>query len=92
MSAGSCEASAFAANGFKSTGIAFPLGNWHNATTSIQDPSGSIGVEYISLMDYINGIKLIEISARSVSSVSESLNRRLRHVPEDYRMRLSVEG
>ena len=92
MSAGSCEASAFAANGFKSTGIAFPLGNWHNATTSIQDPSGSISVEYISLMDYINGIKLIEISARSVSSVSESLNRRLRHVPDDYRMRLNVEG
>ena len=92
MSAGSCEASAFAANGFKSTGIAFPLGNWHNATTSIQDPSGSIGVEYISLMDYINGIKLIEISARSVSSVSESLNHRLRHVPDDYRMRLIVEG
>ena len=92
MSAGSCEASAFAANGFKSTGLAFPLGNWHNATTSIQDPRGSIGVEYISLMDYIHGIKLIEMSARSVLSVSESLNERLRHVPDDYRMRLNLEG
>ena len=91
MSAGSCEASAFAANGFKSTGLAYPLGNWHNATTSIQDPSGSIGVEFISLMDYVHGIELIEMSARCVSSVSESLNHRLRHVPDEYRIRLNVE-
>ena len=30
MGAGGCEASAFKAFGYKVTGLAYPLGNWHN--------------------------------------------------------------
>ena len=35
MSGGTCEATAFAVFGYHATGIAFPLGNYHNATTRI---------------------------------------------------------
>ena len=63
MAAGSCEATAFAVNGYSTTGIAFPLGNWHKATTKIQDTEGSVGMEYISLSDFLNGIDLIFTSA-----------------------------
>jgi putative aminopeptidase FrvX len=90
MSAGSCEASAFAASGFRSTGIAFPLGNWHNATASISDARGDIAAEYISLSDYTQGIKLIEMSARSVSPKIDGLIARLQDVPDGYRERLEA--
>ena len=63
MAAGSCEATAFAVNGYSTTGIAFPLGNWHNATTKIPDPEGSVGMEYISQSDFLNGTDLIFTSA-----------------------------
>ena len=59
MNAGSCEAGAFMANGYKSSGIAFPLGNWHNATTYIADPDGGVDLEYISLDDFKGGVRLI---------------------------------
>ena len=59
MSAGSCEAGAFMANGYKSSGIAFPLGNWHNATTYIADPDGEVGLEYIAMNDFVGGVRLI---------------------------------
>ena len=38
MSGGVCEGTAFAVWGYKATRMAFPLGNWHNATTAIRDP------------------------------------------------------
>ena len=89
MSAGSCEASAFAVNGYRTTGIAFPLGNWHNATTTIRDPDGEIGDEYISVQDYIGGVHLIESSARNVRERNNSpLPSRYRNVPEDQKSRL----
>ncbi len=78
MAAGSCEATAFAVNGYSTTGIAFPLGNWHNATTKIPDPEGGVSMEYISLSDFLNGTDLIFTSAfmgysRSSSPVKERL-------------------
>ena len=72
MAAGSCEATAFAVNGFSTTGVAFPLGNWHNATTKIPDPNGAIGMEYISLDDFLNGTDLIFTSASMISSKAAS--------------------
>ena len=78
MAAGSCEATAFAVNGYSTTGIAFPLGNWHNATTKIPDPEGGVGMEYISRSDFFNGTDLIFTSAlvgysKSSSPVKERL-------------------
>ena len=90
MSAGSCEASAFAVNGYRTTGIAFPLGNWHNATTTIRDPYGGVGDEYISVYDFIGGVRLIESSARNVATRNNSpLPSRYRTVPEEQKMRLT---
>ena len=60
MSGGACEATAFAQEGYNVTGIALPLGNWHNATSNIIDPKGNIGAEYISKTDFLNAIKLIK--------------------------------
>ena len=90
MSAGSCEASAFAVNGYRTTGIAFALGNWHNATTTIRDPNGGVGDEYISVYDFIGGVRLIESSARNVATRNNSpLPSRYRTVPEEQKMRLT---
>ena len=88
MSGGACEATAFAQEGYNVTGIALPLGNWHNATSNIRDPKGNIGAEYISKSDFLNAIKLIkrttiiqndeniEIPAK-LPEVSEEVIRRL---------------
>ena len=88
MSGGACEATAFAQEGYNVTGIALPLGNWHNATSNIRDPKGNIGAEYIAKSDFLNAIKLIkrttiiqndeniEIPAK-LPEVSEEVIRRL---------------
>ena len=62
MSGGTCEASGFAAFGYATTGIAFPLGNYHNAT-----PDGGVDAEYIHVDDYLTGVRLVEEAARSVT-------------------------
>ena len=61
MSGGTCEASGFAAFGYATTGIAFPLGNYHNAT-----PEGGVDAEYIHVDDYLYGVRLVEEASRSV--------------------------
>ncbi|MCH7800579.1 MAG: hypothetical protein IIC24_03435, partial [Chloroflexi bacterium] len=72
MSGGSCEATAFAVFGYKATGMAFPLGNWHNATTFIGDPDGGIGAEYIHLQDFLGGVELLTEAAKSVGKRNDS--------------------
>lgn len=59
MSGGVCEATAFAALGYNVTGLAFPLGNYHNATTHFADLNGDVDAEHIHLSDYLGGVKLI---------------------------------
>ncbi len=89
MSGGTCEATAFAVFGYRVTGVAFPLGNYHNATTSIPDPNGDVGAEYIRLSDFLGGIELLAEAARSVARRGDSpTRRRLREFPEDVRRRL----
>jgi endoglucanase len=89
MAAGSCEATAFAVNGYSTTGIAFPLGNWHNATTKIPDPEGSVGMEYISQSDFLNGIDLIFTSALvGYSNSSSPIKERLFEVQGKLKDRL----
>ena len=90
MSAGTCEASAFAANGYLTTGIAFPLGHWHNAKTSIPDINGGIDAENISLNDFLNGVLLmIECSKLSICQSKDPIAQKLKHVPEDFESRLT---
>ena len=89
MSGGTCEATAFAVQGYRATGLAFPLGNYHNATTSIPDPDGGVGAEYVALSDFLGGVELIAEAAKSVARRKASpVRRRLAQVPDDVRRRL----
>ena len=89
MSAGTCEATAFAVFGYRVTGLAYPLGNWHNATTSIPDPDGGVDSEYISLADYLGGVELMAEAAVNVVQRSDSaIRRRVRDIPDDVRKRM----
>jgi len=93
MSGGSCEATAFAVFGYKATGLAFPLGNWHNATTFIGDPDGGIGAEYIHLNDFFGGVELLTEAAKSVGKRNDSPTRaRVRLIPDDIRTRMASTG
>jgi len=93
MSGGSCEATAFAVFGYKATGLAFPLGNWHNATTFIGDPEGGIGPEYIHVSDYLGGVELLTEAAKSVGKRKDSPTRaRVRQIPDDIRARMQPTG
>ena len=84
MSGGVCEASAFAVYGYQTTGIAFPLGNYHNAA-----PEGRIEAEYIHVDDYLGGITLLEEAAHRVADRSNTAFRqRLRQVPDEMSQRL----
>ena len=84
MSGGVCEASAFNAWGYRSTGVAFPLGNYHNGADD-----GSVAAEYIHRDDYLNGAALITEAARQVSMRWDTaFSRRIRQVPDAMRARL----
>ena len=84
MSGGTCEASAFAVYGYQTTGIAFPLGNYHNGA-----PEDKIEAEYIHIDDYLGGVELITEAARRVSDrTNTAFRQRLREVPDDLRQRL----
>ena len=89
MSGGGCEATAFAVFGYTVTGLAFPLGNWHNATTTIPDPDGGVDSEYISVSDYLGGVALMEEAGVSVSKRHDSPTRQyIRQIPDDVRDRM----
>ena len=88
MSGGVCEATAFALYGYAVTGIAFPLGNYHNATTSIPDPEGGVGAEYIALPDYLGGVQLIAEAMRRAADAPAA--RRFGDVPPDMRERMTA--
>ena len=84
MSGGVCEASAFLAWGYRATGLAFPLGNYHNGA-----PDGSIAAEYVHRNDYLNGAALITKAARQVAARGDTaFRRRIRQVPDAMRARL----
>ena len=84
MSGGACEASAFRYHGYRTTGIAFPLGNYHNATSE-----GGVGAEYIHLDDFLGGVDLIVQAAKSVGRRRDSAPwRRMGSMPEGYAERL----
>ena len=84
MSGGVCEASAFLAYGYRATGVAFPLGNYHNGA-----PDGSVAAEYIHRNDFLNGAALVTEAARQVGMRWDTaFSRRIRQVPDAMRSRL----
>ena len=88
MSGGTCEASAFAVYGYQTTGIAFPLGNYHNGS-----PEGRIEAEYINVDDYLGGVDLLAEAARRVSDrANTAFRQRLREVPPEMRQRMLDTG
>lgn len=84
MSGGTCEASAFGLYGYRATGIAYPLGNYHNS-----GHDGRIEAEFIHRQDFLGGIELVVAAAHSVPDRDNvGVRRRLRQMPEEYRQRL----
>ena len=63
MSGGVCEATAFSAFGYRTTGMAFPLANYHNGS-----PDGSVAAESIALADFAGGVSLLAETARLAGS------------------------
>lgn len=90
MSGGTCEATAFVGFGYQGTGIAFPLGNYHNATTRIPDPDGGVGAEYIELSDFLGGVDLIVEAAIGSAAGEEAAPGpgTLGQIPDEIRGRL----
>ncbi len=86
MSGGTCEGTAFAMYGYDVTGVAFPLGNYHNGTTNLRDPDGGVGAEYIALPDFLGGVELMAEAMRG--SGGAAAERRLPDVGEDVRERM----
>ncbi len=86
MSGGTCEGTAFAMYGYSVTGVAFPLGNYHNGTTNLRDPDGGVGAEYIALPDFLGGVELMAEAMRG--SGGAPVERRLPDVGEDVRERM----
>ena len=90
MSGGVCEGTAFAVWGYRATGMAFPLGNYHNATTGIRDPESGIGAEYIRVEDFLGGVELLTEAAKCVGKRNNSPAReRVREVPDEIRARMT---
>ena len=85
MSGGVCEASAFAVHGYRTTGIAFPLGNYHNGA-----PSGQVEAEFIHRDDFLGGVRLMVEAARQVSQRGTTrFRQRIGPVSQEFRDRLS---
>ncbi len=90
MSGGVCEASAFIAHGYESTGVAFPLAHYHNGFGE-----DSIQAENIAISDFLGGVALLLEATRSMrtsqqqaSGGAQSLYERLRAAPEEEGNRL----
>jgi endoglucanase len=70
MDGGTCEASAFCALGFRASGLALPLGNYHNAS----DEGTGVGPEHVAVDDYLAGVQLLVELACSPELLATPLN------------------
>jgi endoglucanase len=83
MSGGTCEATAFVRAGYRATGVALPLGNYHNV-----GPGNTIEPEIIDARDYLGEIQLLTAAAR-VAPLAPALGPYIRPESlETYRHRL----
>lgn len=55
MDGGACEASAFCAAGYRASGLALPLGNYHNA----HDGDPGIAAEHVLIADFLSEVGLL---------------------------------
>lgn len=60
MSGGTCEATCWGLYGWRATGVAIPLGNYHN-----QGPHNRLDAEIVSMKDLATAVDLIELAARN---------------------------
>jgi putative aminopeptidase FrvX len=56
MDGGTCEASAFGASGWRASGLALPLGNYHN----VADDGSGIAPEDVRVDDLLAEVRLLE--------------------------------
>ncbi len=63
MSGGTCEATPWGLYGWRATGVAIPLGNYHN-----QGPRNRLAPEAVSVKDLVTAVDLIETAAERVSA------------------------
>jgi putative aminopeptidase FrvX len=59
MPGGTCEATPWGLFGWRATGVAIPLGNYHN-----QGPRNRLAAEIVSVKDLATAVDLIEVAAR----------------------------
>lgn len=84
MSGGVCEASAFWSEGYQTTGMAFPLGNYHNG-----GENDLILAEYIHERDFLNGVALLEKATYHVNdSTPTKFQNRFKDLPKSLTDRL----
>ncbi len=66
MSGGRCEASTAILQGYTATGLAFPLGNYHNMGADF-----TLQPENIHEQDYLTGVELLQEAARLMPKLPE---------------------
>jgi len=59
MSGGTCEATAFSLHGYRATGVAIPLGNYHN-----MGAGNRLAAEFVAVRDLATAVDLIELAVR----------------------------
>lgn len=65
MSGGTCEATPWGLYGWRATGVAIPLGNYHN-----QGPRNRLEAEIVSVKDLGTAVDLIELATRDPSGAA----------------------
>ncbi len=86
MSGGTCEATPWTIHGYRATGLAIPLGNYHN-----QGPRNRLAAETVAVKDLATAVDLVELAARSVPRAvgrDKELRRRLARYLRDHGDRL----
>ncbi|MDP9453421.1 MAG: hypothetical protein M3P97_08570 [Actinomycetota bacterium] len=75
MDAGTCEATAFCARGWRASGLALPLGNYHNALDRALDGSPldgpGIAAEHVAVDDYLAAVRLLVALATTPALLDE---------------------
>ena len=97
MSGGTCEATAFAQFGYRVTGLALPLGNYHNVPDAVYDstplpPEGpGVATEYIHRHDLGGAARLLSQATRSAADrPPDTAKARLEGLADEYRDRLQA--
>ena len=84
MSGGTCEATMFSAFGYTTTGVALPLGNYHN-----MGDDGMLSLENIHRSDFAGaGALLLAAAEACAEPISNTLRERYGQVPANVRRRL----